>query len=167
MQEAPIETILEFYDGDGFSLFWPLSLTLKEYELFAKEVNYYNEWITNLFSGLAPLSCYEDERDADGYYLARRMIHSDNSYSGSFERPGLRSFYEEEPYHFSLYRSGEPEFEEREDEISKKSDGSESLSTLTVLIVDPLGDEFGMGFRVLPMTARIINRNTLRVVKVK
>jgi len=166
MEEDQVDVLLEFHDGDG-PLTWRLSLTSKEYELLSKEVDYYNEWITNLFLGLAPLSCYEDKADADGYYLARRMIRSDNSYAGEFDRPGLRGYYEEEPYYFALWRSGEPEFEEREEEIAEKGDAPESFRTLTALITDPLGEEIGMGFRVLPMTARIIDCNVLRMGKVK
>ena len=149
--DTQIEAQLDFHDGYEY-LSWRFSLTVKEYELLSKEFQIYDDWIISLFKGLAPLSSYSDQRDADEYYLARRMIRTDNSYAGQFERPGGRSYYEDVPYHFSLCKMGDDDFQDEPPE-------PEPFRTLSNLITSPLGEEFGLGYRVLPMTARIIDRN--------
>lgn len=156
--ETKSEYILKFHDYDS-AIFWRLNLTPREFELLHQEVNRYNDWINTLYLGLAPLSSYADPTEADQLYLAHKMIRTDNSYAGEFQRPGGRGYYEPHNKSFSIYSAeyrSDQLLNEDYDEESGEEDST--LKTIEEIITSPLSDEFGMGYRLLPMTARIIGK---------
>ena len=152
-QDQFIAVMLKFFEYDS-SLFWRFQVTPKEYELLKREVDIYNNWIDMLYKGLAPLSSYSTPEDADQWYLASNMIARSNSYSGEFERPGNRGFYEDSSIEFVIYIEGEDSDEE--EVVDEKS--LEPIKTLINLIIQPLGEESGLGYRILPMFGKVIKR---------
>ncbi len=137
------EYVLKFY-YHGENMYWIIELTHKEFQLLIEEVEHYNEWIKLLYKGLAPVSSYFNREDADQWYLAN-------------ENYPERAFYQDDHEWFAIYPA------EYEGKKLLNEDGSEehgnhefSLQTLQDIITSPLSDEFGMGYRLLPMTTRIV-----------
>ena len=161
-------TIIVLYSGDT-PLVFTFCATDKERNLLSIEIKLYNDWIKQLFDGRCPESSYTNPEDADQYYLARRMIRRNNTYDGEFERPGNRGFFEKETYYFALYFGDESECIELVGDIAKmgtihesssmKNYELDSLKSLSNIIVNTLGEEFGLGYRLFPVTKRIIDRN--------
>lgn len=131
------------------------------------EIALYNDWIGRLFDGTCPESAYSDPKDADQWYLARRMNRNNSSYSGEFERPGNRGFYEDIPYSFDIYMGDEDECLDLVEDINSvgvtttnKNYEVDTFRSLKDIILGTLGEELGLGYRLLPITKRIIERNT-------
>lgn len=148
--------VLKFHQYDS-NLYWIIDLTEKEKSVMEEEIDHYNKWIQLLYDGLAPLSSYENPEEANNLYLAHRMIHKNNSYNGLFERPGGRGYFEEHSESFSFYPA-KYDGDNLLDEDGEEETGDDEvfLKELEKIIISPLSDEFGMGYRVLPMTSLLI-----------
>ncbi len=154
--------------SEDVPIYWRFRLTEKECEILKLEVEVYNDWIKVLFDGIAPLTSYADPADADQYYLAKRMIRTNHSYSDElnesgerFERPANKNFFEKTSYNFNVYIEGEPEYMDIADDpetgLGLELD-IEPLSTLSDIIIGKLGEEFGLGYRILPFTSKLLNQ---------
>ena len=140
---------------------WRFLVTEKEYQLLQYEFDYYNDWIQNiLIKGLAPKSSYISTQKADELFLAKRMVKTYNIYDGEFERPGSRDLYEKIYLEFSLFREDEKDSDVEEDTLEKISEiKNSSFSELEGILTKPLGnEEIRIGYRIFPMTERIIKR---------
>jgi hypothetical protein len=151
--ETKINTdyVLSFIDN-GTACGWPLVLSVAEASALEIEVKHYNEWIKMLFAGLAPSSSYRDDDD-EQYYLA----HAQKEYGtlcsedGPFTRPSNRAYYENSTgFFFTL---------DKLTDVDDDSFENEPLRTLHDIITNPFGgEEFGMGYKLLPMTRHVIER---------
>lgn len=158
--------IIVFRSDDG-PLIYKFNATYHEYCILEMELSLYNDWIELLLNGEGPESSYIDPEEANQRYL---VTHIKNfAYNKEFERPSNRALYEKPYYHFDIYTKG-GECEESMDlihplgSISQITESTEaytldSFDSLKSIITGKFGDGFGMGYRLLPMMKRIIERN--------
>lgn len=156
-------TLIVFH-SPNIPLVYKFDATDIERNLLSDEIALYNDWIGRLFDGTCPESAYSDPKDADQWYLARRMNRNNDSYNGEFERPGNRGFYEVIPYDFDIYMGDEDECIELVEDInsvvaSTKNYEVDTFRSLKSIILGKLGEEFGLGYRLFPIIKRIIERN--------
>lgn len=163
------EVILVWNEPEDGHLFWTFTVTEKEFKLFEQEIIQYNKWIDEyLLEGFAPLCSYrQDESDEPDQIVFAQS----QEYQEIFGRPGGRVYYElREHGGFSfdlIYVDGPMEDDLREEittEILREYDVGrlpiEPIQTLHDLITDPcsLAEEFALGYRILPMTQRLMDR---------
>lgn len=153
-----MDCLLKFLEFDGNKVYWQFTLSEKEFELLSLEIEHYNSWIKLLTSGLAPLSSYEQPSAADDQYLVRNR----KRYDSLFPITGSRGFYEKPYYGFELIDTNSKDLDEwAEEAVTKYRSGKlqlEGKSSLSDLITKPLDycSEFTMGYRLLPMTRKLL-----------
>lgn len=146
--------ILQFRDDDT-SIRWRFQGTEREYELMKYEVGLYNGWIALLISGEAPASSYANEYDADAILIARNR-----KYQQLFDRPENRGYYERISMEFNVKMGGETDVEGFEDDDFDDDDFDyePDARELQSILLDPLSEKSSLGYRIFPMTHRLISR---------
>lgn len=142
------------FNQEGSGCRWVLTLDTDEKQGLEIEIEHYNTWINTVLAGLAPDTSYLNG-DANSYYMAKSQnkcrYYMDN-------RPGNRSYYESPHISFELMTRAEADEE-------NPGSASESIQTLVDILTHPLGDEeFSMGYRLLPVTTKIVAK--LRLLQV-
>ncbi len=175
IQGPTSKVILLFHEPENV-LYWTFEGTAKELQLFAREVIQYNKWIDEyLLEGLAPLSSYHPQEQDDPDQI---MFAQSRDYQEIFGRPGGRVYYELREnggISFDLLYVDDPTKRLDGDDDPFREDWSgglleeyhsrrlplEPVSTLRDIIVQPLSlsAEFGLGYRLLPITQRLIERH--------
>jgi hypothetical protein len=159
----PFVAVLVLSEGEEANIVvWRFAVTEQEYDLLAYEVSVYNDWVSILACGLAPNSSYDGSNDSEELFLAKRMVKRDNSYSGQFERPGSRDLYEQIHLTFTLFKHGIEHEDIDEEDLEKiNSLESSSFNELIHILSSPLcrDEELTIGYRILPITNKIIKRN--------
>jgi hypothetical protein len=144
------QVIVRFVDEDHV-LYWKTSVTHKEENLLRKEVEEYVLAIERLMTGKAPGLSYQDPNDANRFLVAK-----DKSYHEIFQRPDNRAYYEDITRYFDLVRIDEPS-----DEADEYHEGlyeqSQPRDLVDILINPYSGEEFSLGYRVLPLTQSLID----------
>lgn len=153
------DIIIQYNDPEGDTLYWKAKCSFDEFILLNSEINNYNHWIELLEDGLAPLSSYEDgEEDANNL-----MIAKDRKYQNVFSRPSNRGYYEQWGHSFSIYNLTAPDLgddiNDIIEELEENKIKNENISTLIEIITNKYSgyDSFGMGYRILPMTQKLLN----------
>ncbi len=170
--QGPTSKVILVFNEPENALYWTFEGTERELRLFAQEVIQYNEWIDKyLLAGLAPLSSYDPREQDDPNQI---MFAQSRDYQEFFGRPGERGYYDLGGFRFDLIYVDDEKEEKKDDDddeddwittvLKDHREGQlplEPISTLHELIVRPLSlsDEFGMGFRILPMTHRLMDRH--------
>lgn len=172
LPEPQQKAILVWNEPEDVHLYWEFTGTEKELKLFDQELTHYNEWIDKyLLEGLAPLCSYrQDEGDEPNQILIAQSL----DYQEIFGRPGGRVYYElREHGGFSfdlVYVDGptpndDDDFTREIDDVIREEYHAgrltlEPLRTLQDIITQPcsISEEFALGYRLLPMTQRLIKR---------
>lgn len=146
--------ILTFFEYDT-TVHWKFEGTQQEYELMSEEVNMYNKWIENLEKGMVPSSSYERSDIGEHYFLATHP-----GWQNICGRPGERVYYEKWHVRFDILGcNSDKQFKE---EYAENYDLGEECSVrdLQNILEKPLGhEEFRMGFKMLPITEKLVKRN--------
>ncbi len=152
--------ILISYFHEDTTLYWASKVTPIEYNILNVEIQTYNIWIeTFLMSGKGPKCSYVSTDDAD-----LLVFVNDPGYQEVFGRPGQRWPYEHTAILFELINLLDPDSEEGEIYKKKgiKGINTESGNELVHILTTPFSsEEWGMGYRVLPMTQLLIDKKRL------
>jgi hypothetical protein len=148
--------------GKADILYWLFSGSSAELELLDSEVDKYNYWIINILgAGLAPLSSYNEDY-ISGNVLNTMLVASDNkykpflsTYSKNYPVDSLEFIYIDEQDKNPENDMGTIVADFLADEITLKD-----FNILEKIIQTPWvpGLEFTMGYRVLPIFRRLIDK---------
>jgi hypothetical protein len=148
--------------GKGDILYWLFSGSSAELELLDSEVDKYNYWIINILgAGLAPLSSYNED------YISRNVLNtmlvaSDNKY-----KPFLSTYSKNYPvdslefiYIDEQDKNPENDMETIVADFLADEITLRDFNILEKIIQTPWvpGLEFTMGYRVLPIFRRLIDK---------
>lgn len=148
MEPDHIELVFLDYDN---KVRWNLGkMDEIDFGVMEKEIQVYNNWIGMLERGEAPESAYIGiEADENLFrYLARHW--SDGYMFAEFRRPGQRGLYVKWNRQLTLKKKFQPIPVEK---------NSESIKFLPRFFEAPYsGEEFTCGYKMLPMTQKILGR---------
>lgn len=155
---GPVVVLLKFLDLDT-PLYWLIHCNDLSLNLFKNEISLYNTYIDLLSVGEAAPHSYVDAETADNLVLAKNK-----DYQKFFERPSSRWLYEPWNYNFTIINlyskdvdedlDDEDEVRELQTKLENKQLTLNSKLDLFNIITKPYNSlsEFGMGYRVLPIT---------------
>jgi len=147
--------LLAFREYDT-EIYWQFNCNKLELTLFKDEVDQYNIWINKfLKTGKAPLSSYVNPDYADMLLIARNR-----NYQELFGCPGNRGPYQigESTDNFRII--------DDDDFLAENLTIEPNTNELKNIITSPYTDsgEFGMGYRILPVTNKLIKRRNNNIL---
>jgi len=155
------QVIIEYWEPDN-KLQWQTTLQRSEYVLLKSEIDDYNQWINRLDHGKCPLSSYVEEDEVDNLLIAKNK-----NYHSVFERPGSRGYYYRGTYGFNIYNLTSPDEGDDIDYILNALEKGPLDTVPTQLLIRiitapySLYDAFSMGYRVLPLTQKLLTEGRL------